>query len=220
MKSIKKHIYFVPGTAANTQIFERIVLPEDQFELHFIEWIVPESKNETIASYAARLSKRIKHPNPILVGVSFGGVMVQEISKLVPCEKIVLISSIKSKFELSKALRIIRDIKAYKLFPSSLLTSLFKTVSSFSGKQTKRRIQQYEKYLSVRNPLYLNWAIKQVLQWKQTKALPNTLHIHGTNDFIFPIQHIANCLPIDKGTHVMIISKAHTISRILTKELV
>lgn len=220
MKSTKKHIYFVPGTAANSQIFERIILPQDRFELHYIEWLLPLSKNESLESYAGRLSKTITHPNPILVGVSFGGVMVQEISKQIPCEKIVLISSIKTKFELSKQLRMIRDLKAYKLFPSSLITSLFKIVSSFSGKQTKRRIQQYEKYLSVRNPLYLKWAIKQVLQWKQTKALPNTLHIHGTNDFIFPIHAIENYIPIDKGTHVMIISKAHTISRILTKELV
>ena len=216
---MKKHIYFVSGTAANSKIFERIELPKEQFELHFLEWILPLTKDETIASYAARMCKKIQHPAPILVGVSFGGIMIQEMSKLISCEKIVLISSIKNKYELPKRLKVIRDTKAYLLAPTKRIDAIENIIKSIFGVKSEKRIEAYKKYLSIRNPNYLNWAIKQALQWKQTKTLANTIHIHGDQDRIFPIESIKDCITIPKGSHVMIITKAKKISSILLKKL-
>ena len=34
-------VYFMPGLAASTTIFERIHLPEDIFEIFFLEWVIP-----------------------------------------------------------------------------------------------------------------------------------------------------------------------------------
>ena len=44
-------VYFMPGLAASPTIFENIKLPEDQFEMHFLEWFLPNDK-ESIESYA------------------------------------------------------------------------------------------------------------------------------------------------------------------------
>lgn len=216
---MKKHIYFVSGTGANSKIFERILLPEQTFEMHFIEWIQPASVDESIEQYAKRMCEKIKHPSPILVGVSFGGIMIQEMSKIINSEKIVLISSIKSKDELPKKLKFIRDSKAFLLAPTGYIDNIENFLSLIFGNKTKKRIQAYRKYLSVRDPLYLNWAIKQALIWKQTEPLPNTIHIHGTEDPIFPIKYIKNCISIKKGSHIMIITKPKEISKILLKKL-
>tara|TARA_B100000809_G_scaffold266776_2_gene331480 strand:- start:26877 stop:27530 length:654 start_codon:yes stop_codon:yes gene_type:complete len=216
---MKKHLYFVSGTGANSKIFERINLPAEQFEMHFLEWMLPNSKNETIASYAARMCEKIQHPSPILVGVSFGGIMVQEMSKIIPCEKIILISSIKNKYELSKKLKFIRDTKAYLLAPSSQIGRIENFISFIFGDKSKKRIQAYREYLSVRNPLYISWAIKQTLIWKQAEALPNTIHLHGDQDPIFPIAFIKDCIIITKGSHIMIITKAKKINSILLENL-
>ena len=35
-------VYFVPGLAASTRIFEYIQLPESLFNVHYIDWILPE----------------------------------------------------------------------------------------------------------------------------------------------------------------------------------
>ena len=64
------HVYFMPGMAASPRIFENIKLPESKFEMHFLEWLIPE-KNEPLQNYALRLTKYIKHDNPVLIGVSF-----------------------------------------------------------------------------------------------------------------------------------------------------
>ena len=74
-------------------------------------------------------------------------------------------------------------------------------------------------YLSVRDASYLDWAIYNVLHWKQEKSLKNVIHIQGDDDHIFPIKHIKNCIPIEKGTHIMILNKAKSISKIIIDAL-
>ena len=210
-----RHIYFIPGTAANSKIFDRIKLPEDQFQFHFIEWIIPVSKNESIEAYVKRLCQQISHQKPILIGVSFGGIIAQEISKIIACEKVVIISSIKSNKELSKSLHIIKKTKLYRVAPTRFLFTFEKTLGFLFGKGVTKQIDVYRHYLSQRNSSYLRWSIKQALNWKQTSEIPGIIHLHGDSDFIFPIKYISNCIPIKKGSHAMILTKGKKISSIL-----
>lgn len=215
----KTHIYCVPGLSASSKIFELIKLPKEDFEIHLLEWLMPESINETIEHYAKRMCKNITEENVVLMGVSFGGVMVQEMSKIINPKKIILVSSVKNKQELPKRLRVARDTKAYKLFPTKSITSIENFISYSFGKKAKNRIEQYKTYLSVRDELYLKWSIYNVLHWQQIETLPNIIHIHGTSDHIFPIKHIKNSVKIEGGTHVMILTKANMISNIIIEKL-
>ena len=78
MNQERIHVYLMPGMAASPEIFEHINLPEDQFEMHYLQWVIP-CENESLSNYALRISGSIKHFNCVLLGVSFGGVLVQEI---------------------------------------------------------------------------------------------------------------------------------------------
>ncbi|HZH69884.1 MAG TPA: alpha/beta hydrolase, partial [Flavobacteriaceae bacterium] len=123
MKEQVKHLYFVPGLAANKEIFRYISLPESQFEIHYLEWLIPE-KNEAIEAYAKRMAEGITHTeNIVLIGVSFGGVVVQEMQAFVKAEKVIIISSVKTKHELPLRLTIARKTLAYKLMPTHTLLS-------------------------------------------------------------------------------------------------
>ena len=84
----KIHVYFMPGMAASPSIFERIRLPAETFEMHLLEWVSPK-KNESLAAYAKRMAENIKHENVILVGVSFGGILVQEMKPFVNPKKVL-----------------------------------------------------------------------------------------------------------------------------------
>ena len=211
----KTHIYFVPGMAANSKIYEHIRLDKELFEIHFLEWKIPTSKEEPIQEYAKRMCDEITHHNPVLIGVSFGGIIVQEMSKLISVEKIIIISSIKSNEEIPKRLKFAQLTKAYKLFPAKFLENLDAYIEYFLGDFQQKKIEAYKKYMSVRNADYLHWAIFTVLHWQQKTPIKNTTHIHGTNDGVFPIKHITNCISIDRGTHTMILTKAKKISKII-----
>jgi len=219
MQPAKTHIYFVPGLAASPKIFEYLQFPAEKFELHFLEWLLPLSEKETIEGYSKRMANFITEPNAVLVGVSFGGIMVQEMSKHLQVKKIILISSVKSREELPKRLKAIQYTKAYKLFPAKTISNIEEFSIYAFGDFAKKRVNLYKEYLSVRNEQYLAWAIYNVLHWDQIHPMEKILHIHGNDDHVFPIKHIKNCITIDKGTHVMILNKAKSISKIIIDSL-
>ena len=200
-------VYFMPGLAASPIIFENIKLPEDQFEMHFLEWFLPNDK-ESIESYALRMTEKIQDENPVLVGVSFGGVLVQEIAKHIKTQKVIIISSVKSNTEFPSRFKVAKTTKAYKLIPTQLLADIEKLVKyAFGDNIVAKRLKLYEKYLSVRDKQYLDWAIETILCWNQKKGNESVIHIHGDADEVFPIKNIENCIILKGGTHIMIINK-------------
>ena len=199
-------VYLMPGLAASTAIFERIALPEDTFEIHLLEWEIPLDK-ETLADYAKRIAAKIKRPNPVLIGVSFGGILVQEMAKFMDVRKVIIISSVKSNLEFPRRLKIAKTTKAYKLIPMSLILNI-ESLAKFSfGEKVNQRLKLYERFLSVRDIGYLNWAVEQVVLWDRTVIDESVIHIHGDMDDVFPIKNIKNCTVVKGGTHVMILNK-------------
>lgn len=197
----------MPGLAASSSIFEYISLPEAEFEMILLDWFLPENK-ETLQHYALRMTKQIKHENPVLVGVSFGGILVQEMSLLIPVRKTIIISSVKSNKELPAKMVVAKKTMAYKLIPTGLLANIEKFVHyAFGENIIAKRIKLYEKYLSMREKSYLDWSIENVILWPRTKPDEKVVHIHGDNDGVFPIDNIKNCIVIKGGTHIMIINK-------------
>jgi predicted esterase YcpF (UPF0227 family) len=199
-------VYFMPGLAASVAIFERIQLPVDQFEMVFLEWEIPLEK-ETLAEYAKRMAMKIKHENPVLIGVSFGGILVQEIAGFIAARKVIIISSVKTNLEFPRRMIVAKNTKAYKLVPISLVQNI-ESLAKFSfGKKVNQRLKLYEKFLSVRDKRYLDWAIEQVILWNRTVIDQNVIHIHGDLDDVFPIKYIKNCIVVTGGTHIMILNK-------------
>ena len=200
------HVYFMPGMAASPEIFEHIKLPKNQFEIHFLEWMIPLDE-ETLSGYALRMRQFIKHENIVLLGVSFGGVLVQEISKCINVRKLIIVSSVKSMHELPKKMLLAKSTGAYKIVPTHLVSKIDIFEKYAFGKLMVKRIELYKKYLSVNNNKYLSWAIKEMVCWEQKTYDPEIVHIHGESDSVFPIKNISNCIRIPKGTHIMIINK-------------
>jgi hypothetical protein len=207
----------MPGMAASPSIFERIQLPPETFEIHLLEWLVPE-KEESIEDYAQRMAKNIRHENVILVGVSFGGILVQEMKRFVNPKKVIIISSVKSNFELPRRMKIAKTTKAYKLIPTKLFENMDNLAKfTFGSSIIRQRLKLYEKFLSVRDHNYLDWAIEQIINWKRTEIDPEVIHIHGDADEVFPIKHIKNCIVVKGGTHIMILAKYRWLSDNLPK---
>ncbi|MCI2227986.1 alpha/beta hydrolase [Polaribacter sp. MSW13] len=215
----KTPIYFVPGLAAGPEIFEHLELSPEKYELHFLKWKKPLALEESITNYAMRMTEDIKEKNPVLIGVSFGGIMVQEMSKFIDAKKVIIISSVKTNTELPKKFKMAKFTKAYKLFPTTIISNFVDFTKYFIGKSLKKRAKIYKKYLSVRSKSYINWSISAVLNWQQEKPIKNVVHIHGTKDKIFPIKNINNIIEVKGGTHIMILTKAKKISKIIDETL-
>ena len=210
------HVYFMPGMAANPSIFENIKLPSNAFVMHWLEWIIPNI-NETIEDYAKRILIKITHDNSVLIGVSFGGVLVQEMSKYHNFKKVIVVSSVKTRYELPKRMKIARVTGAYKIIPTQLLSNVEALAKYAFGKTVTKRIELYKKYLSINDKRYLDWAIKELVCWNQELPISGIIHIHGDKDAVFPIKNISNCILVKGGTHIMIVNKYKWFNKNLTK---
>jgi len=216
MKFQKTYVYFVPGMAAGSEIFTNIRFPENQYQIKVLEWLIPE-QNESLKSYAHRMALRITKPNAILIGVSFGGVVAQEMSQFLNLKKLIIISSVKTKHELPRRMKIAARTKAYKLIPTSLVLSVEDLTKFALGPKSKKRLALYQQYLHVRNEHYLRWALEKMITWGREEQLSDVIHIQGEKDGVFPMKYISDCKVIQNGTHIMILNRGREISQLLLK---
>lgn len=207
-------IYLMPGMAASPKIFELIKFPLN-YKIIYLTWIKP-NLNETLKSYAKRMSILINDTNPVLIGVSFGGILVQEISKHIKVKKLIIISSVKSKVELSLSMKFAKKTGIHHLLPLNWIDDLEKLLLFVFGPSIKARVDTYKKYLSERDPDYLKWSINQIVNWKQIKYDKNIFHIHGEKDKVFPLNYLErnkNFITIKNGTHATILRDSTWFSK-------
>ena len=209
-------VYLMPGLAASATIFERIDLPKDTFEVFLLEWFVPE-KLENLQEYAKRMAKNVKHKEVVLIGVSFGGILVQEMAQFLTVKKLIIVSSVKSNKELPRRMKLLKTTKAYKLLPTSLLGNIELLVKYAFGNVIKQRLKLYERYLHMKNKDYLDWAIEQVICWERVEVDLNVIHIHGDADEVFPSKNIKNFINVKGGTHLMILNRFKWFNQNLPK---
>ncbi len=212
---MRESVYLMPGMGANPKIFEFITLSE-HFDVNYLSWFPPE-KEETLDNYAFRMSQRVEHENPVLVGVSFGGVLVQEMAKHLDCKKIIIISSVKSNKELPNHMKLAQFTNAHKLLPTQWIKNLETFAFFVFGNGIKKRLQHYERYLSERDPDYLNWAIDRLVKWSRNFQEENVIHIHGKKDSVFPIKNIQDPVIKIEGDHAIVLTKSDWFSKNLPK---
>ncbi|MDG1684785.1 MAG: alpha/beta hydrolase [Flavobacteriaceae bacterium] len=213
----KIHVYCMPGMAANSKIFEHISLPKP-YVIHLLDWIDPQ-QNESLQSYASRLCKKITHNKPVLIGVSFGGIIVQEMSRIISCKKVVIISSVKSYKEFPIHILLGRKSKAYKYFPTQWVDKTEDFIGFVFGPALRKRMKLYKYYLSVRDKYYLDWALHHFFQWEREEADPDVIHIHGSLDALIPVFNLKNYISVSGGTHALILIKAPWLNQHLPELL-
>lgn len=200
------HVYLMPGLAANSSIFEFIELPKDKFEIHLLDWVIP-APGETLQEYARRMCKYVKHEDPVLLGVSFGGVVVQEMAQFLNPMRLIIVSSVKCQRELPRRMKYASKIKLFKILPTGLVGHVDMLEKLAVGDFAKKRMELYKKYLSVTDTRYLDWAIENMVCWDKREPMQEIVHIHGDKDEIFPYKYIEGCITVPGGTHVMIINR-------------
>lgn len=216
MYLMKYPIYILSGLGADKRIFNKI----DFFgnEIKYIDWIIP-TKEDTLNSYVNKLILQIDHPNPILIGLSFGGMVAIEISKLINTEKIILISSSKTKYELPYYYRWIGFLGIHKMIPTKLLMTPNRILYWLFGVETKEEEILFNTIIKDINEFYLRWSIDKIVNWENTLLPKNITHIHGTNDKILPYKFVKCDITIPDGGHFMTYNNSNTLSVILKKLL-
>ncbi|MES2650993.1 MAG: alpha/beta hydrolase [Bacteroidota bacterium] len=204
-------VYFISGLGADERVFKFLDL--SQIDHQFIKWIEPK-KNESLADYCKKLIEQIDlRFEIILIGLSFGGIIAQELSKVIPTKKVIIISSVKSKSEFSWQLKFASKLQIHKIAPIWFLTLSNKlTANYYFSKEESALLHQIIKDTG---PKFLVWAIDRIMNWQNEEYPSNLIHIQGTSDKIFPIKNIRNAIEIPNGGHFMIVNKASQLQPLI-----
>ncbi|MGY3212358.1 alpha/beta fold hydrolase [Mucilaginibacter sp. HD30] len=207
-------IFLIAGMGADTRIYNNIELPDDD-EVIPVDWIEPDA-SDTLATYSQRLIKQHNITyNSIVIGNSLGGMMAIEIGKLIPLNKVILISSIKTIDEAPPYFSFFKMIPLYRIVPGKVFTHLGGLIRPVFGGMSAQQLWLFKDMLSKTSPGFLKWAMGAVLKWKNKTIPPNVYHITGDNDRVFNYRLIKGATIVKGGTHIMIFDKAKEINKIL-----
>lgn len=205
-------IYVFSGLGVDKRVYDNIDF--GTLDVEFIDWIEP-LKNESLENYALRISEKITCDNPILIGLSFGGMLVAEISKIINVKKIILIASAKNKFELPFVFKLSGKLKLNQLLPYSILKSQNFILNWLFGIESNEERQLLKSILNDTNSMFLKWAINEIVNWKNEIYPENCFHIHGNQDRIIPIKNVKADFVVKNGGHFMTVNKAKDIKNII-----
>ncbi len=200
-----KNIYVFSGLGTDERVFQNIDFGDHS--VTFIRWITPNDK-ESIESYAKRLTEQIKNERPILVGLSFGGIMATEVAKLIDTEKIIIIASVKTKKEIPFYFRLTGRLRMNAILPTNLMVRSKRLNNWFFGAKTLQDKKLLAEILQDTDKTFFKWAINIIVIWANQTQHQNLKHIHGTADRIFPYRFVTCDLTVKNGGHFMTVNKA------------
>ncbi|RZL32906.1 MAG: alpha/beta hydrolase [Pedobacter sp.] len=211
-------IYLISGLGADERVYQFLDLAN--IEHQFIKWNKPE-RGESLASYCLRLTNQInQQKDVVLIGVSFGGIIAQEISKIISVKKVIIISSVKLSSEYSWKFKLLSKSKLYRLAPIWLLNLGNELLADyFFSVENKSEAELLHQIIKDTDPVFLKWAIDKIMSWKNNDYPANLIHIHGTDDRIFPAKHIKNIIKLPKSGHLMIVNRAKEIEQFIFEHI-
>ena len=207
-------IFAISGLGADKRVFQFLSLNHDLIP---VDWIRPK-KRESIIEYSKRLIKEYKigsEQNFGILGVSFGGLIATEISKLTNPKFTILISSVETRNELSGILKIFGKSRLIELIPKRLLKPPKSIAHFMLGVENKKLLNSI---LEDTDLYFSKWAIRELISWKNQSSLPNLIKIGGTKDKLLPPKG-ENTILINGGGHFMIVDKAKEVSGIINENI-
>lgn len=211
--------YFISGLGADKRAFDKLSLPE-RFEIIHLNWIAPKD-SECLSQYAQRFAQQINNTEPfILVGLSFGGMIATEISKVLQPQQLILISSAATQQELPLLYRFAGKLHLERFLPykkmiqkpGRIFNWLFGPMDEYSG-------NILHSFIINSDPLFLKWALGQISRWKNKERPANLLQIHGSNDKVLWSKRSQAPIVMSGGGHLCVLSHYGVINTLLANQL-
>ena len=213
---MKPTVYLLPGLGADHRLFQPLLdLKLDIVPLDFIAPI----KGESLPAYAARMAKLIDTSRPhILGGVSLGGIIASEIALITHPHKLLLISSVKNSREFPFYFRFGRYFPIHRLFSGNFLRK-YAPRERYAGMTPSYR-QILDDMRAQADTHFIEWALNAVVNWRRKHTPPNTFHVHGGFDLMFPPPLLRRGYDrIPRAGHTMVMTHATQVEAWLRQHL-
>lgn len=202
-------IFFIPGVGCDKRLFSRITLPGH--EMVMLEW-PPFAKGCTVEGLAAEMRHGVDGTKRhMLVGVSMGGMVAQELAMLTKPEKVVLISTWTGPKEWPWHVHLARSLRLSWLIGGFTMWATW-PIKRILGQRDRTTDKLLWDMAKEQTAAKIRRGVEAVLCWAGTRWKGDVARIHGTNDHVIPIR-----FPVDHavegGGHIMVLNRPDEISR-------
>jgi pimeloyl-ACP methyl ester carboxylesterase len=207
-------VYLFPGQGSDDRLFEKIKL-DSNFRIVNVTYPTP-AKGTTMREFAHIISKQIDTSQKyIFIGVSLGGMICSELADFMKPEKIIIISSARCCKELPFRYKFQKIIPLNKIIPKGLIKIGAQLLQPIVEPDRKKNAATFKSMLKSKNPTYYKRTVDMIINWDKKTYNNDIIQIHGTNDHTIPIRNLNANYKIDKGSHMMTLTRGDELNKLI-----
>ncbi|GGH74810.1 alpha/beta hydrolase [Phaeocystidibacter marisrubri] len=216
MRIESRNIHAFSGLGADETAFDKLQLAPHSIIYHPWPAKMPHVRME---EFALEVAKTIREDSPILMGLSFGGIFAIEVAKHLVDAEIILISSVVKSSHLPRYMRIAGRLKLYALIPPILYITPTPLLIKAFGASTPALKRWLITIVTSSSVSFNRWAVKELLEWRNSDQPSQYFHIHGTVDHVLPIRKGMSVDLELNGGHLIILTHAKVISEVILQRI-
>ncbi len=206
-----RKLYFISGLGADEKAFHR--LEDFGVPKIMVQWLDPIPK-ESLLNYCKRIITQYGiTQQDIIVGLSFGGLIAQQIAQILDQRFVILISSFRTKEDLRLLFKKGLQFRLYKLMPEIKFPLISEVVANVLNSGTTEGKPVLKAMLETTDMKLLKWSIEKIFQQDielgQEAIKYNLL---GNKDRVMKIWRNKTTHIIQGGSHFMVYDKAKEVS--------
>jgi len=204
-------IHLIPGLGADHRIFDELLLDVPGRQAH--DWPVM-APGSSLRHFAEALAERIDTSRPhVLIGMSMGGMVVQEMAAITKPEHVIIISTWKGPQEMPPPIRLLRGKHPERLLNRRFLQHSMPLIRWQMGVEDPEGAALFDRFLAVHTIEQLKVQVNACLEWEGPAfPIPDLVHLHGDRDRLMPIETIVGAHAVRGGTHFMVYNKGPLLS--------
>lgn len=212
---MKHNLYLFSGLGADERVFARLKFP--RCNIRHIKW--PKVANGTSKElFLSEIKAQIiTKKNNVLLGVSFGALIAQDIASAVSAETLIIVSSATEQAEIPRLYKGSLAKFVLRMMPKRLLNKPNFLINHMFSVQTNDGRKTLGGIIQDTDPTFIRWAIAYLQQWQKSNlsTVKHIYRIHGERDRIFPNVNTAPETSFVHGGYFAIYETADEVNRYL-----
>ena len=191
------------------------ITPDGNYRIVHIVYPIPH-KGSSLKDFAIQLSEQIDTSGKyVFIGSSLGGMICVELADILQPEKVIIISSAKSRHELPPRFYLPHTKILNKLIPKKLMRFISIVAQPLLNNDILHNKEVFASMLKSRGPLYYKRTVNMIVNWKRNICHKDVIHIHGTKDRMIPIANVRADYIINDGSHFITLTRGDEVNKII-----
>ena len=209
-----------PGLAVDRELYRpQRSIP---YRVEPVDWIEPESRNETLAHYMRRMAASIEpRPNLFLGGVSLGAMAALQAAHYLDARGVIMIDGCFSHRQIAPMFRAV--LAAGATLPDQWVRPVLtlgplglRMFENLNVDQERLMARMFRRH----SPAQIRWSCRAILGWENTNPPGVPVHaIHGEDDEVIPLRNVRPQQVVKSGRHLISLSHPAQVNEFIGKSI-